>query len=154
MQVKIGWQCKMYYLSTGDRSTFAADTANLTEIPDVGDLEVPNEMEEFEINIRRMGGFKAVVPTVRDVGLEFDLLKNTSDDGYTALQDAFLNRTSIALAILDGAKDADGTQGVYADFYVTKFGEPQNVKEGIVNKVRIAPAPSDTAPEDVEVSVP
>lgn len=152
MEPKIGWQCKMYYMPTLARSTFAGDVGSLVEVPDVGDLEVPNEMEEFEVNIRRMGGFKAGIPTIRDVGLEFDLLKNTDDAGYNAIQDAFLARTTIPLAVLDGAKATSGTQGVYADFYVMKFGEPQNVKEGIVNKVRVVPAPSDTAPEDVEVA--
>ena len=42
----------------------------------------------------------------------------TTDDGFTAIKDAWLNNTVIGLAILDGNS---GGQGFQADFNITGF---------------------------------
>ena len=51
IDVPIGHECKLYQWA-GPRVDFSTDNASFTEVTIVGDLDEPEEMETFDVNIR------------------------------------------------------------------------------------------------------
>jgi hypothetical protein len=128
------FQAKCYFLTTGTRATWGAADASgrhsgtapsLTEIPNVGDIDVPLEKVKTEITKRVHGGSKAYKGTLKDVSIDIPMNYASADTGKLALQKAFLAGTTIALAFLEGDKATTGNEGFWADMEVVgmKKGE-------------------------------
>lgn len=154
MSSKLGLDCKLYYLSTGTRTTWGSPAAapeNLTEIDNVQDLTLNLEHGEADLSTRE-SSWRQTGLALKDGSVEFTMLWDTSDAAFTAIKDAWLNKTNIALAILDGSKATVGTQGLWADFVVTSFGREEPLEEGVTVPVTVKPARSTVAPEWVTVA--
>lgn len=164
----LGKHCKVYYLSDGDRESWGlvdSDTgratdvapADLDEIKSIKDLTLPGERDAAESSDRG-----ADVKT-EDTGawggrLTLTLNHRTTDDARVALEAAFITRSPIALAILNGDKDVGGVTGLWADFLVVKFEESQPEKEHVTYSVELAlydvPGATVVPPEWVECVEP
>jgi len=72
---------------------------------------------------------------------------DTADGGFTAIKDAFFNNTPIEFAVLDGASNASGAQGLRASMAITKFSRNEPLEEAITVSVTAKPTYSDHAPE-------
>lgn len=141
MALKLGYNAKLYRLSTGTRATWGtknaagisegAAPANLDEVPNVKDITLPLEMSEADVTTRKNGGSEAVQTTLQKVEIELPMVYDLADTDVTALMEAYIGRTTIALAVLDGDKATVGNQGLWADFAVTKMGNPQEI-EGVL----------------------
>lgn len=154
MSAKLGMQAKLYRLSSGVRAAWPASgaPANLVEIGNVKDLTLNLETGEADITTRQNGGWKATIATLKEGSIEFESVWDTSDGGFAALKDAFLNNTSIALAILDGSKDVVGSEGLWADFSVTNLTREEPLAEAILAKVTLKPTYSAVPPAWVVVA--
>ncbi len=154
MGYKLGMNGKLYYLAMGTRAAWPATGApsNLTEIDIVGDVTLNLSAGEANINFRGNAGYRATVATLKEASVEFTMVYDTSKATFTALRDAFLNGTTIALAVLDGDKDTDGTQGFWADFTVLNFPRGEAMEEAMAINVTVKPTYSDVDPEWVTVS--
>src|SRR4051812_25465768 len=96
MSFKLGYQCKLY------RNTGTYSSPTWVECTNVKDLSLKLDCDEADVTTRGNAGFKARVATLLDAGLEFDQVWDPTDAFFTALQTAFLGRTSIELLALDG----------------------------------------------------
>jgi hypothetical protein len=140
MSVKLGLDAKLYR-NTG---TFAAPV--WSEIKNVKDVTLNLEAGEADVTTRGNAGWKATVATLKDGSVEFEMVWDTADTDFGAFRDAFLNKTSIELAVLDGDVTVTGTQGLRADFMVTKFTRSEPLEEAITASVTVKPTYSANSP--------
>ena len=95
------------------------------------------------VTTRGNGGWKATVATLKDASVEFEMIWDTGDAGFTAIKNSYFNNTAISLLILDAATSG---QGLDADFMVTKFTREEPLDEAIVVKITAKPTLSTRSP--------
>ena len=122
---KLGMNAKAYYGAEG------AALAILTELTNVKDLTLSLEKGEADVTTRANSGWRATAGTLKEASVEFGMVWKPSDAGFQAIRNAFLNGTPVRLAILDGAKDAVGTEGLVGDFEITNFSREEPLEEAI-----------------------
>ena len=131
MAIKLGMEAKLYYGAAGA-------TAN-TELTNVKDVTLNLETGEADVTTR---GWRATVATLKNGSVEFEMIWDTSDAGFTAIREAYFNNTAIALAILDGANG----EGLDADFSITNFTRNEPLEEAMTVSVTAKPTYSTRAP--------
>jgi len=162
MSTQLGMNGKMYYLASGTRDTWGTANADgiyvgsapasLTEMGNVRDVTLNLEEGEADVTTRANNGWRATEPTLKDGSIEFEMVYDPTDAGFSKILGAWLNRTVIPMAILDAAKDVAGTMGLWADFKVISFSKSEPLEEGQMVSVTVKPAYSTVAPEWVQVS--
>ena len=141
MGKKLGFEAKLYYKAAG-----VADPEAWTELDNCKDLTLNLEAGEADVTTRGTKGWRATVTTLLDGGVEFEMVWDTEDEGFTALQTAFFARSAIGLAIMDGDILVAGAQGLHADFAVTNFSRNEPLEEALTVSVTVKPTYSATAP--------
>jgi len=164
--MKIGIKGKLYY-DTAVRATWGSLSgqvhqgvapATLTEIDQVKDVVLDLAVGEAEATTRAGNGWEQFLAGLTSASIEIELTFDPSSTIWQAFRDAFLGRTSIALAILDGDKATTGTEGLWADFTVLKFATPQNAPDKMKTAISLKPSPlasdgtASVPPEHVEVT--
>lgn len=152
-KTRIGFECKLFYLSTGTRAAWPASGAptNLAEITSARDVTLNLEKGEADVS-RRGSEWKLTRGALKDASIEFDLLYREGDAAYEFLRDAFLNNTPVALAALSGASNVAGSEGLWAEFEVLSFSRNEALEEGVTFSVTIKPTDSEVEPEWVVVA--
>lgn len=167
MSAKLGLNAKTYRLTTGSRASWgtinsnattstygmneAAAPSNLDEIPNIRDLSLTLEKSEADVSTRA-SAWKALLAAQKQAGIEFGMVWDSADADCLALLRAWLNGTTIALAVLDGDKATVGSQGLWADFQVFSFSKSENLEEGQLVSVSLKPTYSSVPPEWVNVT--
>jgi hypothetical protein len=146
MAVKLGLDAKLYR-NTG---TYSSPTWN--DIPNVKDVTLNLEAGEADVTTRGNNGWRATVATLKDGSIEFDMVWDTADTDFAAIRDAFLNRTAIEFAVMDGNITVAGSQGLRATCMVTKFSRSEPLEQAIMVSVTIKPTYSANAPSWLVVS--
>jgi len=159
MSGKVGLDCKLYYLSTGDRASWDGSTdtivsgsapANLTEIDITRDVTLGLEKTEVDGSARD-STFEQVLTALKKAPVEIQI-RWESGSAFNAFRDAFFNDTQIALAVLDGASDTVGSCGLWADFEVLSFKRTETLEGLVVADITCKPGVSDVKPQWVTVS--
>lgn len=145
MSFRLGMNGKLY------RNTATWGTPTWVECTNVRDLTLNLEKGEADLTTRGNNGWRATVGTLKDAGIEFDMVWDTADTFFTAIKDAWLNGTNIDLAAMDGDITTAGSQGLRAEFQVTGFSRAEPLEEGMTVSVTVKPAYSDNAPEWLEI---
>lgn len=140
MAVKLGLDGKLYR-NTG---TYATPTWN--EIKNVRDVTLNLETAEADVTTRGNNGWRATVATLKDGSVEFEMVWDSADDDFSAIRDAFLNKTAVELAVMDGDITVTGNQGLRASFMVTKFSRNEPLEEAITVSVTVKPTYATNAP--------
>lgn len=158
----LGKDAKVYYLNTGTRATWGTITdgvasgaapSGLTEIAYTkGDIKATLNGVEADVTVRAGNGWKLTAKAGTDASYDFDIQKKPGDTAYAAIQKAFLTGGSIAIAVLDGDKATAGTEGLWADFSVTKFDVNHAFEGSTVFSVTIKPTLAAVMPEWVKVT--
>ncbi len=151
MAIKLGLECKLYRDNSG----------TWDEIGNVRDLTLNMEMGVADVTTRGGNGWRQNIATLRDGTVTFQMVYDTTDADFTALQTAFLAATAddreIKVAVLDGAIPTDSgdpsAQGLVAFMNVTNFSEPQNLEEAVMVDVTLQPSYNSTAPAWTTFSV-
>ena len=91
--------------------------------------------------------------TLKEASVEFEMLWDPDDAGFTAIKDAWFNGTAIEMAVMDGDITADGTQGLRATMAVISFNRSEPLEEAMSVSVTVKPTYAANAPEWMEVSV-
>lgn len=138
----LGMNGKAYYDSSGN------GVANPTwvEMGNVRDVTQNLETGTSDVTTRTNAGWRAVAATLKDGTVEFEMVWNTEDAAFTAIQLAHLNSTNIACAFMDGDIDVAGSQGLVADFAVTNFSRAEPLEEAMMTSVTLQPGFSTTPP--------
>jgi hypothetical protein len=140
MAVKLGLDAKLYR-NTG---TYAAPVWN--EVKNVKDVTLNLEAGEADVTTRGNAGWRATVATLKDASIEFEMVWDSADDDFGAIRDAFLNRSPIELAVMDGDIATSGSQGLRASCIVTKFSRNEPLEEEITVSVTVKPTYAANAP--------
>jgi len=137
---KLGMHAKMYYASTPIADGSGASSASWTEQTNVKDLTLNLETGEADATTRGNNGWRATLATLKEGSMEFEMVWDTDDAGFTAIKDAWLNSTEIALAAMDGDIDTGGSQGLASNFTVTNFSRNEPLEEAITVNVTVKPS--------------
>ncbi len=160
--VKIGLECKGYYLSTGTRAswgstsggiTTGAAPANLVEAKVIKNVTLTLSASEADVS-SRASIWKLVRKALRDMSPELEIPWNPTDPVFVALLSVYMDPASagIAMVFLDGADTITGSQGPWADFDVTEFTREEPLEGAVMAKVKLVPTSSTVPPEWVQVS--
>ena len=134
MGIRLGMQGKLYYGPAGATAT--------TELSNVKDVTLNLETGEADVTTRGNQGWRATVATLKNGSVEFEMVWDTTDAGFTALQQAYFNNTAVALAILD----RENGEGLDADFSITNFSRKEPLEEAMTVNVTAKPTYSTRAP--------
>ena len=145
MGFKLGMEARLY------RNTGTYETPAWTEIDNVKDVTLNLETGEADVTTRANNGWRATAATLKDGSVEFEMVWDTADAGFTAIQEAYFDNTSIEFAVMDGDIATSGTQGLRATMAVTNFSRNEPLEEAITVSVTIKPTYADNAPEWMEV---
>ena len=141
MSVKLGLDARLY------RNTSAYASPAWNEVKNVKDLTLSLEAGEADVTTRGNGGWRATIATLKDGSLEFEMVWDTADDDFTAIRTAFLATGSVEFAVLDGAYNTTGSQGLRAAMAITNFSRSEPLEEAIKVSVTAKPTYSDHPPE-------
>lgn len=140
MAIRLGMNCKLYHGIAGSDAD--------TELGNVRNVTVNLETGEADVTTRANKGWEATAATLKKGSVEFEMVWDTEDAGFTAIKNAWFNSTPIALKALDGANGS----GLLADFSVTNFSRTENLTEAVMVNVTCKPTYSTRAPAWVDGS--
>ncbi len=146
MSIKLGMEAKLYYDASG------VGGSSWTELDNVKDLTLNLETGEADVTTRGNQGWRATVATLKDGSIEFKMVWDTEDSGFTAIKNAYFNNTAISFAIMDGDIATAGSQGLQADFSITNFSRNEPLEEAVTVSVTAKPTYSATAPAWATIS--
>lgn len=146
MAFVLGLNCKTYQ-NTG---TYGSPTWTLRG--NVRDVNINLETATADVTTRGGNGFRQVAPTLSEGSIEFEMIYDTTDALYTALNSAYLNRTLIDMAFADGVIATVGTRYFRAEFAVTNFTLNQALEEAVKVSVTLQSGFSANAPTFVTVT--
>ena len=123
------------------------------EISNTRDLSLSMEKATADITTRGGDGWRQSVSTLKDGSVSFQMVYDTEDANFTALQTAFLSSDAgdILFEIFDGGRTTADTQGLEAWFTITGFNINQNLEEAMTVDVTMQTAYNSTAPEWVTI---
>jgi len=119
----LGMNAKIYYGKAGSTAS--------SELSNVRDVTVTLEAGEADVTTRANDGWRATAPTLKECTVEFEMVWKTTDAGFTAIKNAFLNNTTIALLVLSES----GGEGMDGDFSITNFSRNEALEEAITVSV-------------------
>ena len=137
MAIKLGMDAVLNYKTGG-----VGGGGSWTELANVKDVTLSLETGEADITTRANAGWRATVGTLKEASVEFEMVWDTADAGFTAIKDAFFNNTEIGLQVLD---DAAGS-GLEADFSITNFSRSEQLEEALTVSVTAKVTYAGTAP--------
>ena len=108
-------------------------------------LAAPNVLLRRDF-LRGNQGWKATVGTLKDASVEFEMVWDTADAGFTAIKNAYFNNSLIGLAAMDGDITVNGHQGLWADCSIIDFSRDEPLEDAISVKVTAKPTYSANAP--------
>lgn len=146
MAVKLGLSGKLYR-NTG---THAAPT--WVEIATVRDLSMTLDKAGADVTSRANDGWRAKLPTLKEGTIEFDMVWDTEDSGFTALFDSYMNDTLLELACMDGDIAVPAAEGLVATFGVMKCDKKENLEEAQMVSISLEIGPSSNSPEWLTVA--
>jgi hypothetical protein len=123
MSAILGMDAKIYYGTSGAIAT--------NEMSNVTDVTLTLDAGEADVTTRANSGWRATVATLKECTVEFEMVWDTSDTGFTTLRNAYLNSNLVALLVLDKVSG----QGPDADFAITSFSRSEPLEEAIKAKV-------------------
>jgi hypothetical protein len=86
--------------------------------------------------------------------LEFELVIDPEDSGFTSVVNAFLQNEPIEFVVLDGpvsGPESIGSQGLRATFRIASFSRNESLEEAITASVTAKPTYSENPPSWMSV---
>ena len=145
MGVKLGMEAKLY------RNDGDYETPDWVEMTNVKDLTLNNEKGEADVTTRKNNGWRATVGTLKDGSIEFEMVWDTEDENFTAIQKAYFGNTSVEFAVMDGDIEQAGSQGLRATMSIMNFTRNEPLEEAITVSVTAKPTYAEHAPDWLEV---
>jgi hypothetical protein len=141
MSVKFGMDAKLYYCAAG-----IGGTPTWTELTNVKNVTLNLQKGEADVTTRGNNGWKATAGTLKEGSIEFEMVWDTTDTGFTAIQQAYFQNSKIGIAAMDGGITTAGSQGLWADCQITDFSREEPLEEALSVKVTAKPTYSTNPP--------
>ena len=146
MSVRLGLDARLYFGPENSGAT--------TEITNVKDLTLNLEKAEADVTTRAGNGWRATVGTIKDASIEFQMVWDSADAGFTAIRQAFLDDTPLDFRVLSGDGTDPEAEGLLATCEVFAFTRNEALEEAITVDVTIKPTYADNAPSWVNGVAP
>jgi len=137
MAIRLGMEAVLKYKTGGQ-----GGAGSWTALANVRDVTLTLETGEADVTTRANEGWRATVATLKEGSVEFEMVWDTADAGFTAIKNAYLTNAPIGLQVLD----EDAGQGLQADFMITNFSRSEALEEAITVSVTAKVTYSATAP--------
>ena len=137
MAIKLGMEATLNYQVGGQ-----AGGGGWLELTNTKDVTLSLEAGEADVTTRGNDGWRAIVATLKEASVEFEMVWDTGDAGFDAIKDAYLGNDIICFQILDG----DSGEGLQADFMITSFSRSEALEEAIMVSVTAKVTYSTTPP--------
>lgn len=144
MAIKAGFAGKVFW-----KVDQISVTGTYAELKLLRDVQVESSATEIDAS-SRASVFKKTIAGQLDNSWEFEALYDMSDDGIEAFQQAYMNRSIMAVKILDGP-NTTGTQGWHMDVAVLKFTKSEPLDGVQTVTIMVKPTPSNTEPAWITV---
>lgn len=137
---KLGKDCKLYYSDDLLSAENPPASASWKIINNVRDSTLGLEKGEADVSTRGSGGWRQTLGTLKEGSIDFEMVWETEDAAFSALQNAFMNNAELALAVMDGEIDGPGSEGLASNFSVMSFTRSEPLEEGVTVAVTIKPS--------------
>ena len=114
MAYKLGLDAKIFHGAAGQTAS--------TEMTNVTDVTLNLETGEADITTRAAEGWRITAATLKEASVEFEMIWDTEDSGFNAIQSAYFGNSALSLFVTDGEGN-----GLDADFVVTSFSRSTKV---------------------------
>ena len=141
MSVKLGLDAKLYYCVAG-----IGGTPTWLELTNVKSVTLSLTKGEADVTTRANAGWKAKLGTLKEGSIEFEMIWDTEDAGFDAIQSAYFDNSIIGMAVMDGPIDAAGSRGLWADCSIMDFSREEPLEEAMPVKVTASPTYSTNPP--------
>ncbi len=145
MATRLGLEAVLY------RNTGTYESPVLVAVTNVKDLTLNMEKGSADVTTRGNNGWRAMIATLKDATVEFQMIWDTSDANFTAVKDAFLASDlvgqSIEFFVMSADVDLSDAQGLRATFMVEKFTRNEALEEAQTVDVTIRPTYATNAPQ-------
>ncbi len=141
MSTRLGMDAKLY------RNAGSFGSPLWTEVTNVKDLTLNLEKGEADVTTRANGGWRATVGTLKDASIDFQMVWDTADAGFAAMQQAFFGNTPIEFAVMSGDMGDAESEGLRATFDIFSFTRNEALEEAIMVDVTIKPTYAANAPQ-------
>ncbi|HEY1068409.1 MAG TPA: phage tail tube protein [Pirellulales bacterium] len=148
MATRLGMEAKLY------RNSAATGPATWVEVANVKDVTLNLEKGEADVTTRGNQGWRAVIGTLKEASIDFQMVWDTADAGFAAIQGAFFGNTPIEFAVMDGPITDPASEGLQATFDVFSFTRNEALEEAIVVDVTIKPTYAATPPQWINGTAP
>ncbi len=139
--VKLGLDAKLYFCAAG-----IGGSPTWTELTNVKNVTLSLQKGEADVTTRANNKWKATAATLKEGTIEFEMVWDTADAGFTAIKNAYFDDSVIGIAAMDGGVTTPGSQGLWADCHVIDFSRDEPLEEAITVKVTVKPTYSANAP--------
>lgn len=140
MSVRLGLDAKLF------RNNGSYATPAWLEIGNVKDVTLNLEKGEADVTTRANNGWRATAGTLKDASIEFQMVWDTSDLGFQAIQQAFFQSQPLEFAVMSGPMNDSESEGLRATCDVFSFTRNEALEEAIMVDVTIKPTYSSNAP--------
>jgi len=152
-EIRLGLEGRLYIDILG------VGVGSWDEVTNVKDLTLSQEVGEADVTTRANNGHRAIVATLIDGSLEWEMVLDKDDPGFNAIKDAFYKKNSIGknfigLAVMDGDITTPGTEGLIANCAIMNFSRNEALEEAMTFSVSAKPTFSDIAPDYVTIQAP
>jgi hypothetical protein len=139
----------LYYNNTADHGgagTYA--TPVWVEICNVKDLNANMSKNETDVTTRCSNGWSEFIEGLKDLTIEFGMLYDPSDAGFTAIKNsAFDNTKSVEIFVSDGDISVSGSYyGFRAECMVSQFSRGETLGEHLMMDVNLRPKKNGDSP--------
>lgn len=141
MGVRLGMEARLY------RNSADFDNPDWVEVGNVKDVTLNLEKGEADVTTRANNGWRATVGTLKEASVEFQMVWDTEDQGFTAVQQAFFGNEPIEFAVMSGPMNDPLSEGLRATFDVFSFTRNEALEEAIMVDVSIKPTYATHAPQ-------
>ena len=122
-----GFDANIYHSTTTLSAVNTPATVSWTEGQEVKDVSLDLSRSEHDKTTRANGGMKAYAAGLLDSGINIEMPWLPGNSFFDALKTAFLNNTTVSIAVMDGPIATSGKQGLAANFVVTAFPQTQPI---------------------------
>lgn len=126
----LGQDAKLYYGAAG------AAVGAMTEVSNVKDLTSNREKDTTDITTRANSGWRAKVGTLKDLSIDFQMLRKSGDDAFDAFEDAYFDNSEVELMVLTEDVSVSGSTGIKSTFIITSFTQPEGLEDALMVSVK------------------
>ncbi len=141
MSAKMGIDGKLYFCAAG-----IGGTPTWTELTNVRNVTLNNTKAEADATTRTNNGWKAVVATLKEASIEFEMVWDPADTGLVAIYTSYMTNSVLGIACVDGDITGQGANGFKADCMVSSVSREENLEGVMTLKVTVKPTYSANAP--------